>query len=80
MLSKSYHASIYDASMPVPSYWEATAPVDQAGYVPLEGEQSCDDADFPAVMAGLAPRFPFAAIRLWCLRAAYVYYRLQDAR
>ncbi len=39
-----------------------------------------DDADFPAVMSGLAPRFPFAAIRLWCLRAAYAYYRLQDAR
>lgn len=38
------------------------------------------DADFPAVMAGLAPRFPFAAVRLWCLRAAYVYYRWQDAR
>lgn len=39
-----------------------------------------EDTDIPAVMAGLAPRFPFAAIRLWCLRAAYVYYRVQDAR
>ena len=39
-----------------------------------------EDTDFPAVMAGLAPRFPFAAMRLWCLRAAYVYYRFQDAR
>ena len=35
---------------------------------------------FPSVIHGLAPKFPFAAIRRWALRAAYTYYRIQDAR
>jgi len=30
-------------------------------------------------MGGLAPRFPFAALRPWYLRGATVYYRLSDA-
>jgi glycine/D-amino acid oxidase-like deaminating enzyme len=34
----------------------------------------------PAVMAGLAPRFPLPALRLWVLRGAYLYDRWQDAR
>ncbi len=33
----------------------------------------------PLIMRGLAPRFPFAALRLWVLRGAYMYYRLGDA-
>ncbi len=34
--------------------------------------------ELPAVMTGLAPRFPFAALRRWYLRAAYLYYRVND--
>ena len=34
----------------------------------------------PAVMRGLPQRFPLAALRLWALRAAYLYYRWQDDR
>lgn len=40
---------------------------------------SKDVTTLPAVMAGLAPRFPFPALRLWGLRGAYLYYRLVDA-
>ena len=32
----------------------------------------------PAVMAGLPRRIPFAALRLWGLRGAYLYYRIKD--
>jgi glycine/D-amino acid oxidase-like deaminating enzyme len=32
----------------------------------------------PAVMAGQAAPFPLAALRLWVLRAAYLYYRVTD--
>ncbi|MFQ6023515.1 MAG: NAD(P)/FAD-dependent oxidoreductase [Acidiferrobacterales bacterium] len=38
------------------------------------------DVACPLVMRGLAPRFPFAALRLWVLRGAYMYYRFRDAR
>ncbi len=38
------------------------------------------DALIPRVMAGQAPRFPLAALRLWYLRAAYLYYRFKDGR
>ena len=34
--------------------------------------------ELPAVMTGLAPRIPFAALRRWYLRAAYLYYRVND--
>lgn len=34
----------------------------------------------PRLMTGLARPFPFPALRLWLLRAAYLYYRLHDAR
>ncbi len=34
----------------------------------------------PAVMAGLARRFPLPALRLWVLRGAYVYYRWLDGK
>ena len=34
--------------------------------------------EVPAVMRGLPPRFPLPALRLWALRAAYLYYRLRD--
>lgn len=37
------------------------------------------EADLPAAMGGLAPRFPFAALRPWYLRGATVYYRFSDA-
>lgn len=36
--------------------------------------------DLPAVVAGLPRRIPFAALRLWALRAAYLYYRFKDDR
>ena len=45
---------MYEASAPVPSYWEATAPVDQTGYRPLEGEQSCDLAVIGGGYTGLS--------------------------
>ena len=35
-------------------------------------------AELPAAMAGLAPRFPFAALRRWYLRGAFLYYRITD--
>lgn len=35
-------------------------------------------ATLPAPMAGLSPRFPFAALRRWYLRGAYLYYRAAD--
>ena len=38
------------------------------------------DAHLPRVMAGQPPRFPLSALRLWYLRAAYLYYRFKDAR
>ena len=36
--------------------------------------------DLPAIVSGLPRRIPFAALRLWGLRAAYLYYRMQDDR
>lgn len=35
-------------------------------------------ASVPAVMRGLPGRFPLPGLRLWALRAGYLYYRLQD--
>jgi glycine/D-amino acid oxidase-like deaminating enzyme len=35
-------------------------------------------AELPLVMRGLAPRFPFAVLRRWYLRGAYLYYRILD--
>ncbi len=39
-----------------------------------------DSTQIPAVMQGLAPRFPFAWMRRYALGCAYLYYRWQDAR
>ncbi|WP_259782890.1 NAD(P)/FAD-dependent oxidoreductase [Aestuariispira ectoiniformans] len=36
------------------------------------------EATIPAVLRGHAPRFPFAGLRLWYLRASAAYYRWQD--
>lgn len=36
------------------------------------------DAKIPVVLRGHAPRFPFAELRLWYLRAMAAYYRWQD--
>ena len=36
--------------------------------------------NLPAIVAGLPRRIPFPALRLWGLRAAYLYYRMQDDR
>jgi len=36
--------------------------------------------DLPAIVSGLPRRIPFPALRLWGLRAAYLYYRMQDDR
>jgi len=33
----------------------------------------------PAAMAGLSPPLPLPALRVWALRAAYLYYRCRDA-
>ena len=38
---------------------------------------AADDA-LPLAMRGLPGRFPLPALRLWALRAAYLYYRLRD--
>ncbi len=35
-------------------------------------------ARLPAVLAGAPPRFPFAALRLWALRAAFAWYKVRD--
>jgi len=45
----------------------------------IAGRRNSDDS-LPRIMAGQPSRFPFAALRLWYLRAAYLYYRFQDAR
>ncbi len=37
-------------------------------------------AALPAAMTGPPPRFPLAALRLWLLRGAFLYYRLTDDR
>lgn len=34
----------------------------------------------PRVMAGLPGRFPLPGLRLWALRGAYAWYRMQDER
>jgi glycine/D-amino acid oxidase-like deaminating enzyme len=34
--------------------------------------------EVPTVMRGLAPRFPFAGLRRWYLRGAYLCYRIRD--
>ena len=39
-----------------------------------------DVDQLPRVLTGLPPRFPFAALRLWYLRAALAYYRWLDSR
>ncbi|MDH3380053.1 MAG: FAD-binding oxidoreductase [Gammaproteobacteria bacterium] len=41
---------------------------------------SGDSMEIPAIMKGLAPRFPFAWMRRYALGCAYLYYRWQDAR
>jgi len=48
-----YHPSIYDPA-PVPSYWEATAPADDPGWTPLEGEASCEVAIIGGGYTGLS--------------------------
>lgn len=39
-----YDQAMYDASRPVPSYWEASADTSQTGFEPLVGEHRCDVA------------------------------------
>lgn len=36
--------------------------------------------ELPKPLRGLAPKFPFDAIRIWALRGAYAWYKLQDSR
>ena len=38
------------------------------------------EAAIPKVYQGMAPKIPFAAFRLWGLRAAYAWYRYKDDR
>jgi len=45
----------------------------------IAGRHNSEDS-IPRVMTGQPQRFPFAALRLWYLRAAYLYYRFQDSR
>lgn len=52
-LKTLYHASMYDPA-PVPSYWEATAPADDAAWAPLEGEAECDVAIIGGGYTGLS--------------------------
>ena len=53
-MSTLYHASIYDDSQPVPSYWEATAPRDQDDHAPLQGDEHCDVAVIGGGYTGLS--------------------------
>ena len=48
-----YHPSMYDPA-PVPSYWEATAPRDDPGWTPLEGDAECDVAVIGGGYTGLS--------------------------
>ena len=44
----------------------------------MAGSNSGAPPALPAVMAGLPRRIPLPALRLWGLRAAYLYYRYHD--
>ena len=48
-----YHPAMYDPA-PVPSYWEATAPGDDPGWQPLEGDVDCDVAIIGGGYTGLS--------------------------
>lgn len=48
-----YHPAVYDPA-PVPSYWEATAPPDDPGWTPLEGESRCEVAIVGGGYTGLS--------------------------
>jgi len=52
-LKTLYDPVAYDPA-PVPSYWEATAPPDDPGWQPLEGEESCDVAVIGGGYTGLS--------------------------
>ncbi|MEQ8654147.1 MAG: FAD-binding oxidoreductase [Kiloniellales bacterium] len=45
---------------PVPSWWEASAPPDQTGFAPLEGEASCDVAIIGGGFTGLSAAYHLA--------------------
>ncbi len=49
-----YHASIYDDTAAVPSYWEASAPPPQDGFAPLGSTESCDVAVIGGGYTGLS--------------------------
>jgi glycine/D-amino acid oxidase-like deaminating enzyme len=49
-----YHPDIYDASRPVPSYWEQNAPLSQHGFEPLQSEQRCEVAIIGGGYTGLS--------------------------
>ncbi len=57
-----------------------TAPWAGRALARMIAEPSHRDAELPAMLAGPPPRFPFAGLRPWYLRAAYQFYRLRDAR
>lgn len=52
-LKTLYHANMYDPA-PVPSHWEAAAPADDPGWVPLEGDAECDVAIIGGGYTGLS--------------------------
>jgi glycine/D-amino acid oxidase-like deaminating enzyme len=49
-----YDPAMYDATRPVPSYWEADTAVTRSPYTPLVGEQSCEVAVIGAGYTGLS--------------------------
>ena len=49
-----YHATMYDDSHPVPSYWEATVESDDGEYRPLDGDEACDVAVIGGGFTGLS--------------------------
>ncbi len=44
----------------------------------IAGKEEIDD--LPKPLRGLAPKFPFGAIRPWALRGAYAWYKFKDGR
>ncbi len=53
-MRRLFHDHMYDHERAVPSYWEASAPPPQDGYLPLEGEESCDVAVIGGGFTGLS--------------------------
>lgn len=73
-LPRIYDASVFDASRPVDSWWEASAPPLRADAAPLEGEAACEVAVIGAGFTGLnaALRLARSGVDVRVLEAGHV--------